>query len=170
MTNSYNGHLILGDIKGADFTYSVETDYSISYLNQNMHRSRNDAGIQYGPTHDAMLEVKINIVPNTDTLKYDQLIKPFYERLNSDEEYYYSVLYNLVVSAKSEESVQKIQSYSNGFVARGYIVRIEEEYSDGKQNTLGAFDSILLTVKIQLTQVCFLGDSSANDKTIRIFA
>lgn len=170
MVNSYNGHLILGDINSFSFMYSAEKEFRIADLTQDIHRKRNEVGLKHGTPQDAVLEIKFNIVPDAKNMTYDQVLKPFYERLKSNEQYSYTVLYNRVISFNDETQRNNISTYDNGFVAKGYITALEEEYTEGEQAQQESLDRILMTIKIRLTQICYLGDNSQNNKTARILA
>lgn len=170
MANSYNGHLILGDIDSFNYVYAADKEFRISELKQCMHRNRTEAGIQHSTTKGAFLDVRIDILPDPKTASYVQVLKPFYERLKSPEQYKYTVVYNRTLSVNEETARKSIASYDNGFVAKGYIVAIDEEYIEGVQSIQGGIDRISLNIKIQLSEICYLGDNHHNNKSIRIFA
>lgn len=165
MKSSYSGHLILGNFMDPNFVYKPNEEFLISDLKQSMLRSRDDAGVQYGPTHDAILDIVIELIANVNTSTFTKEIKPFFTSLDSGEEFYYTVLYNRTLTTDN-----KISGYNNGFVAKGYIIAIDDIYEQAGQSLDGTLDRIQLAVKIHLTEMCFLGSKVQDNKTIRIFA
>ena len=170
MATSYISHLNLGNINDPAFNYASSKEFRILNLRQSMQRSRNEAGIQYGPTHGALLEMQLFLTPDITKSKFVQNIKPFFEHLKSDEEFYYTVLYNRILTSKTDKTPERIEKYDGGFVVKGYIIGIEEDYSETLLNNLTSIDCILLNIKIQISKLCYLGESEQNHKTIRIFA
>lgn len=162
-------HLILGNTEDAQFVYSDQMVFRIEHLKQHMERSRTEAGIQYGPTHNALLEIELFIRPETGNFTINKNLQTFFERLKSEEDYYYTILYDMKLTQKVTGSTQ-ISSYDNGVVAKGYLIGIEEKYFEGEQSIQSALDSEHLTILIQLSQVSFLTNQQQTNKTIRIFA
>ncbi|MBQ0049058.1 MAG: hypothetical protein KBT12_02295 [Bacteroidales bacterium] len=163
-------HLILGNIEDAQFVFSEKMVFRIEHLDQHMERSRTDAGIQYGPTHNALLKIELFIRPDTNSLTIDKNLHIFFERLKSEEDFYYSILYNMTLVENPTTGCTAIGSYENGIVAKGYIIGVEEIYAEGEQSVQSALDSEHLSILIQLTQVSFLTNQEQTNKTIRIFA
>lgn len=159
----------MGNLLDASFNYSENIEYRIAELKQNMRRSRTEAGIQYGSTHDAILEMKLYVVSESKSMLITQELSPFYQGLKSDDEYYFTVLYNREV-AKKKAGKKEIKTHEGGFIAKGFVVAIDEEYDEDNLSVEGAYDRLLLTVRIQLSEVCYLGENNQNNKTIRIFA
>lgn len=122
-------------------------DYKVVY-------TRDNTGTPYGaPT---CLEAKFVVdVANRRECKV------FYNRLSNNTPESISFLFN----TKFDQATERLISFESGFVARCYIVDLEEGYSVDKSSDTTNAEQMHLIVKVLLTKVTYIGE---NDQRVHL--
>ena len=115
-------------------------------------RKRNNRGEVYGPTEPVELIFSIRLNNPADA-------KPYYERLTSNESFIFSFVFNAVFAENTS-----LKDYDDGMICDGYVVNIEEHYSNTRetglpdeQYSMPQDEQMMLTVKVLLVNTTYLG-------------
>lgn len=118
-------------------------DYKVVY-------SRDNTGTPYGAPTCIEAKFVVDVANRRDC-------RTFYNRMYSNTPESISFLFN----AKFDQSTETLVSYDSGFVARCYIVDLEEYYDvDAVKNTAStSAEQMRLSVKVLMTKVTFIGEN-----------
>jgi hypothetical protein len=115
-------------------------------------RQRDNRGKTYGPTEPVELEFTIRLNNPADA-------KPYYTRLASQENFIFSFVFNAVFAENTS-----LKDYDDGMICDGYVVSIEEHYSNthetglpDEQYSMPQDEQMMLTVKVLLVNTTYLG-------------
>jgi hypothetical protein len=135
---------------------------TVERLNYCCRRQRNNKGEAYGPTEPVELEFTIR-------LNNPEEIKPYYERLTSNESFIFSFVFNAVFAENTN-----LKDFDDGMVCEGYVVGIEEQFSTTRMTTAGdtqhlspADKQMEITIKLLLQNTTYIGRDN-NFKSIFI--
>ena len=125
---------------------------TVEKLHYCCNRKRNDRGEVYGPTEPVELEFTIRLNNPADA-------KPYYERLTTQENFIFSFVFNATFAENTS-----LRDYEDGMICDGYVVEIEEHYSNmretafyGVPHSAPQDEQMLLTVKLLLVSNTYLG-------------
>lgn len=125
---------------------------TVENLHYSCTRKRNNRGETYGPTEPIELEFGIRLNNPADA-------KPYYERLVSNENFVFSFVFNAVFAENTN-----LKDYEDGMICDGYIVGIEEHYSNTRETALfndpyatPQDEQMMLTVKVLLVNTTYIG-------------
>jgi hypothetical protein len=107
-------------------------------------RSRNDAGVPYGPTNPTVLSFTVRLVQYGEGIIYHQ-------RLMENDSSDYVFLFNA-----SFNDQQRLKSYDNMFIVNGYVIDVEDDFSSGDRETR----QMLIRVKLFVKSITYKGKMS----------
>lgn len=121
---------------------------TIQHFSYKCQRSRNDAGIPYGNTTPTELQFTVKLDTPDDS-------KVFYQRMQSNELYDYTFLFNATFDQRD-----RLKSYDDAMIVRGFVVDVKEDY-DAMVNEDGLVQQILIQVTLLLSSITYV---SKDDK------
>lgn len=121
---------------------------TIQHFSYKCQRSRNDAGIPYGNTTPTELQFTVKLDTPDDS-------KVFYQRMQSNELYDYTFLFNATFDQRD-----RLKSYDDAMIVRGFVVDVKEDY-DAMVNEDGSVQQILIQVTLLLSSITYV---SKDDK------
>lgn len=121
---------------------------TIQHFSYKCQRSRNDAGIPYGNTAPTELQFTVKLETPDDS-------KVFYQRMQSNELYDYTFLFNATFDQRD-----RLKSYDDAMIVRGFVVDVKEDY-DATVNEDGSVQQILIQVTLLLSSITYV---SKDDK------
>lgn len=121
---------------------------TIQHFSYKCQRSRNDAGIPYGNTTPTELQFTVKLETPDDS-------KVFYQRMQSNELYDYTFLFNATFDQRD-----RLKSYDDAMIVRGFVVDVKEDY-DATVNEDGSVQQILIQVTLLLSSITYV---SKDDK------
>ena len=123
-------------------------------------RSLNDLGLPYGPTLPSTLEF-------TCKAGTAEKIKPFYQHLSRTATGTYNFLFDPTFEANSNDNSKHLKSYDDAMTVRGNLIDLVDVYTT-KENDEA--NQMLVTVKLLITEIVFIGDTaSKNQRILKIY-
>lgn len=118
-----------------------ENGFTIQHFDYSCFRSRDKAGAPYGPSNASLMQITLRTISSDG-------YKELYLRLNSMEQYAFSLIFNA-----SYNDSRILQEYEDAMIANGYVVEIEELFdtSDIQHN------GMTLNMKILLHSLDYIG-------------
>ena len=118
-----------------------ENGFTIQHFEYSCFRSRDKAGMPYGPSNASLMQITLRTISSDG-------YKELYQRLNSMEQYAFSLIFNA-----SYNDSRILQDYEDAMIANGYVVEIEELFdtSDIQHN------GMTLNMKILLHSLDYIG-------------
>lgn len=147
----YPGNLI------DDGNNSVSKDkcMTVQHYAYQFSRSRDKAGLPTGQTNSGIVEFSVRLANPADG-------KVFYERLNYNESYSCTFLFN------ADFTLQKrLKDYEDAMVVKGYVVDVDDYY-DSTPTADGSAEQELLTVKILVTSITYVGQNIERSRNLII--
>ena len=141
---------------------SIKQDdcFSIISFSFQCSRSLNDLGLPYGPTLPSTLEF-------TCKAGTAERIKPFYEQVIMTAPGTYNFFFDPTFEANSNDNSKHLKSYDDAMTVRGNLIDLVDVYST-KDNDEA--NQMLVTVKVLITEIVFLGDTaSKNQRILKIY-
>ena len=111
-----------------------ENGFTIQHFDYSCFRSRNKMGIPYGPSNASLMLITLKTISSDG-------YKELYQRLNSMEQYDFSLIFNATY-----DDYRILQDYEDAMIAHGYVVEIEELFdtTDTQHNGMTLYMKILL--------------------------
>ena len=149
---------------------SIKQDdcFSIISFSFQCSRSLNDLGLPYGPTLPSTLEF-------TCKAGTAERIKPFYEQVIMTAPGTYNFFFDPTFKEMSKDSskdsstdgIKYLDSYIDAMTVRGNLIDLVDVYTT-KENDEA--NQMLVTVKLLITEIVFIGDTaSKNQRILKIY-
>jgi len=160
MAKSYSNHLkavfYAGNILEEDvLNVMKERCMTIQDFSYQLKRSRDKAGIPYGPTTSTILTFTLRMLHPNDT-------KQFYIWLNDAHPYSCTFLFNASFTENN-----RLKSYEDAMVVNGYVVDIEDDYNSALMAD-GSAEQVVVTVKMLVNTIVYKGQNDQNDRKLTI--
>jgi hypothetical protein len=147
LSNQLKAVLFLGDITEG-IPMRQQEGLTVQHFDFNCFRPRNNIGVPYGPSNASLMQITLKTVSADG-------YKELYDRLQSDELYHFSVVFNA-----SFDEFKLLKEYGDAMMVVGYIVEIEEEFDTVDKPKQG----MMLSMKILLHTLSMVGKNQT--KTI----
>lgn len=118
-----------------------ENGFTIQHFDYSCFRSRNKMGIPYGPSNASLMLITLKTISSDG-------YKELYQRLNSMEQYDFSLIFNATY-----DDYRILQDYEDAMIAHGYVVEIEELFD----TTDTQHNGMTLNMKILLHSLDYIG-------------
>lgn len=145
--------LVLEAITEQGIDVRQNNSFTVQHFSYTCCRRRNDSGIPYGPTLPAYLDFTVKVVSGNNG-------KVFFERMQTNETFPYSFLFNA-----SFTTAHQLSEYDDAMVASGYVVDVEEEF-ESAPGPDGTTEQMLIHVKLLISNLAYLGQDRTLDLTI----
>lgn len=146
-SNKANAIVYLGDFIKNGYNVLSEDCYTVVSYNYTCKRSRNSAGVPYGPTHSALFEVQIR---NFSDKCEASILNHMKGNMATD--------FSVALSPIFDKS-DRIRDFYDCFVVRGYVVDVNEIYSD-QDNTTSETGQRIMQIRILLCDITYVGNTS----------
>lgn len=140
ISNQLKAVLFLEDITEG-IPMRQEAGLTIQHFDYNCFRTRDKVGKPYGPSNASLMQITVK------TLSADGY-KELYQRLNSLEQYPFSVIFNATY-----DEFKILQDYADAMLVNGYIVEIDELFDSANSKKEG----MTLNMKLLLHSLDYLG-------------
>ena len=152
-SNKANAIVYLGDFIKTGYNVLNEDCLTVVSYNYNCKRSRNSTGVPYGPTHSSIFEMQIR---------------------NFSDKYEASILNHMKGNMATDFSIalspifdnaDRIRDFYDSFVVRGYVVDVNEIYSD-QENDSSQIGQRIMQIRILICEITYVGSISNLKLTI----
>jgi hypothetical protein len=152
-SNQLKALLVVEDITEQGVNVWQDNCFTVQHFSYDCHRRRNDAGEPYGPTVPAYLDFTVKVASDNNG-------KVFFERMQQDETFPYSFLFNA-----SFNSMRRLSECQDAMVVTGYIVEVEESYGEVSTEE-GVEEQMLIHARLLVSNIAYLGQESILELTI----
>ena len=152
-SNYLKAVLVMENIAEQDVVVTQTTSFTVQQFSYECSLSRDDSGNLYGQTIPSYLDFTVRV-------SSDDNGKAFFERMQLNESFPYSFLFNV-----SFNNVRTLADCEDAMVATGYVVDVEEVY-DNALNDEGMAEQMLIKVKLLLSNIAYLGKERILDLKI----
>lgn len=147
--------LVMDDFLDNPMSVLKENCLTLQHFSYESEHDRKINGTTYGQSRPTILNIVVRVT-------HPRHAKTFYHEMAARGHYHFSILFNVKFGDSG-----RIASHENGMVADGYIVRIEEAYTTGK-NPKGEDEQMLLNVKILLRSITYIGEQQ-NHQSVYVY-
>ena len=153
ISNQLKALLVTENIAEQGINVWQQNSFTVQHFSYECLRRRNESGTPYGPTLPAYLDFTVKVASDNNG-------KVFFERMQMNETFPYSFLFNA-----SFNEMRRLSQCEDALVATGYIVEVEELF-EGAPASDGSADQMLIRARLLISNLAYLGKERTLNLTI----